>query len=92
MEPADIRLRQLSRMLGEPLDASSVPERLEQDPIPFADAVFEEAASSDDVTGAAEAMAYLDNRLDFFSDYLSPALRSIIRSHFVARWNTWEQL
>lgn len=55
----------------------------------FAISMLEEAAASDDVIDPASANAYLDDRLNFFSDVLTPGQQDAIRESFsslVKRW------
>lgn len=88
MGPDDIRLRQLSRMLGR-----QVPPPIRQDDaVMLGDAIFEEAANSDDVTGASGAAAYLAARIAFFGDALPESAVSEIRQRFTERWDSWEQV
>jgi len=88
MEPEDVRLRQLARMLGR-----SAPQPLSaDDALPLAEAIFEEAANSDDVTDADSAAAYLTARIAFFGDLLPQSVAGGIRNNFSERWRSWEQV
>jgi len=75
-DPTPDQLRALERLIDR---------RIEQ----FAIALFEEAAASDDVIDRPSAMVYLDDRLDFLADVLTPGQRDAIRESFgrlVDRW------
>jgi hypothetical protein len=92
MEPTEIRLRQLSRIYGTPLDADAARDAVQRDPVLLARALFEEAASSDDVTGLEDATGYFDARVGFFGDLLPAELLPQLRDGFTARWKAWEQV
>ena len=55
----------------------------------FAIAMLEEAAASDDVIDPASANAYLEDRLNFFSDVLTPGQREAIRESFARQVEHW---
>lgn len=75
-EPTPSQLQQLRRLIGR---------RIEQ----FAAALLAEAAANDDVTDAASAFAYLEDRLAFFADVLTPDLAVAIRAAFVRGAERW---
>lgn len=88
MGPDDVRLRQLARILGRP-----TPEPVSLDDAhALADAIFEEAANSDDVTGAESAAAYLTARIASFGNLFPPAVASKISARFTERWDSWERV
>jgi hypothetical protein len=92
MEPVNIRLRQLSRIYGTTLDAAAATDAVRRDPLLLAHALFEEAASSDDVTGFEDAVRYFDARIGFFGDLLPADVLPQLRAGFTARWQAWEQV
>jgi hypothetical protein len=55
----------------------------------FAVALFQEAAASDDVTSAAAAIEYVDDRLKTFDAILDPETASLIRVEFVRLLESW---
>lgn len=90
---ADMRLVQLARMLAVPL-ADLTPESaralIAARPVEVADALFHEAADSDDVTGNDTALDYLEGRLASFGDLLSPGAAETIRVAFRDRLRAWD--
>jgi len=65
--------------------AKLIDERLDE----IARALVEEAASSDDVTGAPGAAAYLEDRLVTLGDLLSRPQAQSIRASFLERTKEW---
>jgi hypothetical protein len=55
----------------------------------FANALFAEAADSDDVTGPQAALDYLEGRLLEFGDLLEPATAEVVRTVFRERLVAW---
>lgn len=92
MEPSEILLRQLSRVYGELLDVAYAPTAVARDPQRLAQSLFDEAASSDDVTSRESAIAYLSARLEAFGDYIPNDLRPLIRQRFIDCWDAWERV
>ena len=84
----DVRVRQLTRMLGRHV----TPPIGQDDAAPLGDAIFEEAANSDDVTDANGAAAYLAARIAFFGDALPESAINQIRDRFTERWDSWERV
>ncbi len=90
---ADMRLVQLARMLAVPLPEltpASARARIAAQPADMADALFREAADSDDVTGNDTALDYLEGRLSFFDELLSPGAAEAVRAAFRERISAWE--
>ncbi|MEX0781355.1 MAG: hypothetical protein WD557_01810 [Dehalococcoidia bacterium] len=88
----DVRLTQLARILGIPSDsdeaavkaaASASPERL-------AEALFHEAADSDDVIDVESAVAYLGARMEYLAAFLANDAKSAVRTEFNERLKAWE--
>ena len=89
----------LARRLGLPLGQmppSLTPEQLaalrslaEEHSQDIARALLEEAAACDDVTDAASALAYLEDRLAFLADLLTEEARSRVREGFSAVAGGW---
>lgn len=65
--------------------ASTIGERTNE----FANALFEEAVASDDVTSAAAAIAYLDDRLVSFQAMLSAESAKLVRVEFARLVDSW---
>ncbi len=55
----------------------------------LAAALLAEAAASDDVTDAASALAYLEDRLAFFAEVMTPDLAVAIRAAFARGAERW---
>ena len=58
----------------------------------IAGALLEEAMALDDIQDTAGALAYLDERLAFFSALLTDDARAAVRDRFVAVAGQWERL
>lgn len=90
----DIRLIQLARMLGlDPgaaLDDASAASLVRERATALADAIFHEAADSDDVVSAETALDYLEGRLIFFGDLVPAETAAAIRRAFRERLRAWE--
>ena len=74
-------LRHLARLLGLPATAPPIPDTLAAaaaDPQRVAAALADEALASDDVTSAAAARAFVEERLAEWSDLLDAELRQTI--------------
>ncbi len=90
---ADMRLVQLARMLAVPLadlTPGSARALIAARPADMADALFREAADSDDVTDTSTALDYLEGRLSFFGELLSPVAAEAVRAAFRERVRAWE--
>jgi hypothetical protein len=90
---ADMRLVQLARMLAVPradLTTESARALIAERPDEVADALFHEAADSDDVTGNGTALDYLEGRLASFGDLVSPGAVEAIGAAFRERIKAWE--
>ncbi|MGH2610354.1 MAG: hypothetical protein ACRDHF_14835 [Tepidiformaceae bacterium] len=92
VRPGDVRLTQLARIFGIPGDseeaavraaASASPERLAQ-------ALFQEAADSDDVFDAESGRAYFEARLEYLADFLPEGARPVVREAFEQKLTAWE--
>ena len=57
----------------------------------IAGALLEEAMALDDIQDTAGAVAYLDERLAFFSTLLTDDARAAIRDRFIAVAGQWER-
>jgi len=55
----------------------------------LAEALVEEAASCDDVIDSASAQSYLDDRLVFFGQLITPELAEGVRRGFTQRVQAW---
>ncbi len=90
--PADLRLTQLTRILGlDPAGVSldSAPQVVESRARELAAAFFAEAAANDDVTDADSARSYLELRLSAFGELVPEAAAAAIRAAFEARLAAW---
>ncbi len=92
-ELTDIRHVQLARILGLPRDSSplAVENAARAMPSRLADALFSEAADSDDVTGAASAVGYLEDRLAFFEQIVSTETADAVRRVFERHVAAWDE-
>jgi hypothetical protein len=89
--PADIRLVQLSRILGQAVeDAVAARTLTARHTGTLARAFVEEAAANDDVVSVAGARGYLDDRLAFFGDLLEEAAKDAVRTAFEAGVSRWD--
>lgn len=91
--PGDVRLIQLARILELPADGTdeaAVRAAASARPEDLAEALFYEAASSDDVIDTPSARAYLDARLDFLGDLIPPEAVPVIRARFEERLRAWD--
>lgn len=76
----------------ETISAESARTAIASDPLRFADALFEEAAASDDVTSEAAALNYLEGRLSFFGELLDVPVPNTVRTRFAERLGAWESI
>jgi hypothetical protein len=87
-----VRLIQLGRIFGESPD-SLTGDRARQliaaRSADFARALFLEAADSDDVASIEDARLYLDARLVFFGDLVTPSAAAPIRDGFERHLASW---
>jgi hypothetical protein len=92
-ELTDIRHVQLARILQLPRDTSpgAVQRAVTAMPQALAEGFFSEAVDSDDVTGAAAAMAYLEDRLAFFSEIIDTATADAVRTAFERHVSAWDE-
>ncbi|HEY5475533.1 MAG TPA: hypothetical protein VIK11_02355 [Tepidiformaceae bacterium] len=91
--PGDMRLVQIARMLAVPLPEltpASAAALIAARPADMADAIFHEAADSDDVTGSEAAREYLEARLAFFGELAPPGAAEAIRAGFRERIGAWD--
>jgi hypothetical protein len=88
----DVRLTQFARILGSPSDSdeAAVKAAASASPDRLADALFQEAADSDDVIDTESAVAYMEARLEYLSPLLPDEARDVIRSSFHQRVKAWE--
>lgn len=87
---SDMRFVQFGRIFGaEPSTETEARALVSGDAMRLADALFAEAADSDDVTGAASARAYLEGRLGYFSALVDAAAAERIRVRFEERLASW---
>jgi hypothetical protein len=88
----DIRHVQLARILGLPRDSSplAIENAARAMPGRFAAGLFGEAVDSDDVTGPAAAIAYLEDRLSVFQDLLPGDTLAAVREAFAAHIRAWD--
>ena len=75
--------RRLSRLLGDPpgapvLEAAGLVARVRANPATVADGLVAEALASDDVTSAAAALAFIEERLSELAALLPSDLRTEI--------------
>ncbi len=88
---SDMRFVQFSRIYGvEPSDELEARALVSGDAVRLADALFAEAADSDDVTGAASARVYLEGRLGELGALVEPDAAALVRARFEARLRAWE--
>jgi len=89
---ADVRLIQVARILGlRPLGLTrdAARDAIAMRAPEMALAFFLEAADSDDVTGAASALDYLEGRIDFFGDLITPAAVAVMQTAFREKLRSW---
>lgn len=85
-------LAQAARLLGlaaHPAAEGAIRDAISSDPERFADALFAEAADSDDVVGIESGAVYLEDRLIFFGDLITDAARKAIHVRFRQRAAAW---
>lgn len=83
-------LTQLSRIYGRPFELDGeVRAAVATDPPTLANALFAEAADSDDVTSIESARDYLDGRLAFLADYVPEDAVVALRAAFESRLRAW---
>ena len=100
--PQRERLLQLARLIGSHAFSERFGAAASAEPDPdglraliderldaIAQALVEEAASSDDVTDAAGALSYLEDRIDTLGDLLSGEQADSIRVKFGERTSGW---
>jgi hypothetical protein len=86
----EIRLTQLSRILATPIaDDETARTAINARPGDFASALFHEAADSDDVTSAASALDYLEDRLAYFGPLVLPSAAEVVRAAFIEHIKAW---
>lgn len=86
----DPRLVQLGRILNTPIDSiADARAAVSVRPEDVAEALFLEAAASDDVTSAVAALDYLETRLAYLGDIVEPSAAAHIRNHFRERISAW---
>jgi hypothetical protein len=82
---------QLTRIFGREIASPDAARAaITSSPAVLADALFAEAADSDDVTGIESALDYLEGRLAFLGNLVEPAAASEIRDAFRKRLRAWE--
>lgn len=88
----DVRLTQLARILGIPSDSdeAAVKAAASASPGRLAEALFQEAADSDDVIDTESAVAYMEARLEYLSPLLPDDAKGGIRAGFHERIKAWE--
>ncbi|OAI42508.1 hypothetical protein AYO38_11430 [bacterium SCGC AG-212-C10] len=90
---SDIRLVQLARLLSareHSLPIEEVRARAAADTGRLATTLLAEAADSDDVLSAADAIAFLEDRLHFFGDALSRSTADRVRHDFAELVRQWD--
>ena len=90
--PADIRVVQLTRMLGPgiSLDASHPSRALRAHTRALAHAFLSEAADNDDVISTEAARDYLAGRLRFFSGLIDHETATAVRAAFDEGLRSWD--
>ena len=91
-ESRDIRIVQLSRMLGlaaDVADYGSASSAIARDPAAFANALFDEAVQNDDVLSRESALDYLEMRLAFFGE-VTTGHEAAVRDAFRRRLAAWD--
>ncbi len=89
---ADIRLIQIGRILGlRPLGLThdAARDAISMRAPEVALAFFLEAADSDDVTDVASALDYLEARIAFFRDLITPEAAEVILAAFREKLRSW---
>jgi hypothetical protein len=88
----DVRLTQLARILGIPKDSdeAAVKAAASASPGRLADALFREAADSDDVIDLESAVAYMEARLEYLSPLVPDDAKPAVRTDFHERVKAWE--
>lgn len=87
----DLRLVQLTRLLGRPLTTEEAAvAAIRCAPGELAAGLFAEAADNDDVTSVAAARDYLETRLAYFAGLLDTATAESVREGFAQRLRAWE--
>jgi hypothetical protein len=66
---------------------SMIQERVQM----VAEALVEEAATCDDVIDSASAQSYLEDRLVFFGELITPELADALRGAFTQRVRAWSE-
>lgn len=90
--PTDVRLAQLTRILGiaNESDEAAVQAAASASPDKVAEALFREAADSDDVIDLESAVAYMEARMEYLGELLPEASKTAVRSEFHERLKAWE--
>jgi hypothetical protein len=84
-------LTQLTRIFGREIASPEAARTaISASPAVLADALFAEAADSDDVTSIPSALDYLEGRLAFLGNLIEPAAASEIRDAVRTRLRAWE--
>lgn len=84
-------LTQLSRIYDRPLGSEAdARAAIGADPGVLANALFAEAADSDDVTSIESARDYFEGRLAFLADNVPGAAVASLRATFEERLRAWE--
>ncbi len=84
-------LTQLTRIFGRELATTDAARAaISAAPAVLADALFAEAADSDDVTSVESALDYLEGRLVFLGPLVEPPAAGEIRDAFRQRLRAWE--
>jgi hypothetical protein len=88
----DVRLTQLARILGLPPDSeeAAVRSAASASPDALAQALFQEAADSDDVFDAESGEAYFDARLSYLGDLIPDRTTDAVRESFREKLKAWE--
>lgn len=87
---SDIRFVQFGRIFGaEPSNEIEARAMVTGDALRLADALFSEAADSDDVTSAVSARSYLEARLAYFDGLVDELSSASIRARFEQRLASW---
>ncbi len=89
---AEEQLRQLARLLRlrePPASAAEARALAREQSEALADALFDEAAASDDVVGRDSARSYLELRLAHLSGLLDEETRQRVRERFERRLSNW---
>jgi len=89
---ADARLTQLARLLGLPrgaVDEQTAPALVRDGAATLAATLLEEAVANDDVTTAAAAIEYVDERLEFLTPFVDTETAETVRSYVQKQASGW---